>query len=489
MRAATPTPVGATAPRPALLVSTVANLAIQLDTIGMFAVYPEILRAFSGTPEATLSWVLNAYTIAFAAFLVPAGRLADRFGRRVLFLTGTLLYGLGAGLCGIAPNPALLIAARIMQGLGAAMLIPTSLALVLVAFPSTRRAGAVNQWVAGGAIGGVIAPPIGGLIVTTIGWRWFFSLSLLLGLLAFVLGRRYLVESERDVGEPIPDVLGLSLFIAGLSLLALGIVRPDGLAVGGVGRTLTIALGGVVLSLFGLRSVSVPNPAFSLILLAAPVRALANTAMLVFGITFTAMFLGWNLFLIRQWHFTSFEAGLAITLGPVTAMLTATVARRLADKFGHRSLLLPGAATYSASGILFVQAVAGPPNLSAHWLPALVISGVGVGLLSSALSGLTVFGLPEGRFAVGAGMGQAIRQLGGVLGVALVIALLQALDPATAFWLIYSFMAGGGLLIALITLPVLRQAAEERRPPVAQPSPTSRTAESCRVDDCWRAEP
>jgi MFS family permease len=489
MRAATTTPVVATAPRPALVVSTVANLAIQLDAIGMFAVYPEILRVFSGTPEATLSWVLNAYTIASAAFLVPAGRLADRFGRRVLFLTGTILYGLGAGLCGITPNPELLIAARIMQGLGAAMLIPTSLALVLVAFPSNRRAGAVNQWVAGGAIGGVIAPTLGGLIITTIGWRWFLSLSLLLGLLAFVFGRRYLVDSERDVCEPIPDILGLILLIAGLSLLALGIVRPDGLAVGGVGRTLTISLGGGVMGLFGLRSVRVPHPAISLSLLADPVRALASVAMLVFGITFTAMFLGWNLFLTRQWHFTSFEAGLAISLGPVTAMLTATVARRLADKFGHRSLLLPGAATYSASGILLVQAVAGPPNLFAHWLPAMVISGVGVGLLSSALSGLTVFGLPQSRFAVGAGMGQAIRQLGGVIGVALVIALLQALDPATAFRLIYSLMAGGGVIIALIALPVLRGAGEDSRPPLAQPVSTSSTAENCRVDDCWRAEP
>ncbi len=251
MRASPTRPVALADPGTALVVSTIANLAIQVDTIGMFAVYPEILRVFSGTPEATLSWILNAYTIAFAALLVPAGRLADRFGRRLLFLLGAILYGLGAGLCGISPNPELLIAARIMQGLGAAMLIPTSLALVLVASPPDRRAGAVNQWIAGGAIGGIIAPTIGGLIIMTVGWRWFFSLSLLLGMLAFALGRKYLVESERDAGEPVPDVPGLTLFIAGLSLLALGIVRPDGLAVGGVGRTLTIVLGVVMLSLFG----------------------------------------------------------------------------------------------------------------------------------------------------------------------------------------------------------------------------------------------
>ncbi len=172
-------------------------------------------------------WVLNAYTVFYAALLVPAGRLADRIGRRKVFLAGVATFTVASVLCGIAPSPELLIAARSFQAIGGAMLTPASLALILTAFPKNKRATAVTIWGAVGGLAAAIGPSLGGVIVQSCGWRWAFFLNLPIGLTAIFFGSRLLFESRDLNAKDVPDVIGILLSIAGVGLAALGIVQSD----------------------------------------------------------------------------------------------------------------------------------------------------------------------------------------------------------------------------------------------------------------------
>src|SRR5262245_33902362 len=179
-----------------------------LDTTFLFVAFPSIRRTVSDASGAGLSWVLNAYTIGFGALLVPAGRLADRFGRRRFFLAGIALFTVASLLCGVAPGLVPLIAARAFQSVGAAMLVPASFALVLQAFPPNRRGVAIGIWGAAGALAAALGPGVGSAVVQFAGWRWAFFINLPVGALALAAGARRLVESREPDRGPLPDPIG-----------------------------------------------------------------------------------------------------------------------------------------------------------------------------------------------------------------------------------------------------------------------------------------
>lgn len=194
-----------------LIATGCSVFAVFLDTTILYVAFPSISRTFSGTSTAALSWVLNAYTIVFAAALIPAGRLADRIGRRRLFLSAVVIFTLASMLCGIAPSVEFLIGARIIQALGAAAMIPASLALVLQTFSKEKMPIAVAIWGALGAISGAAGPSLGGLVVEHLGWRWAFFINLPVGIFSLVLGLRVLPEGREVVRGRLPDPLGAVL--------------------------------------------------------------------------------------------------------------------------------------------------------------------------------------------------------------------------------------------------------------------------------------
>ena len=178
--------------------------------------------SFPETELSSLSWVLNAYNIVFAAFLVAAGRIADLIGRRRVFLAGLIVFTLASGLCAIAPSATALTAFRVVQALGAALLVPSSLGLVLQAFPEDRRAHAVALLAAVGALAAGIGPSLGGLLVAAGSWRLVFLVNLPVGVVAYVLSRRQLVESREPGRRRMPDLLGALLFAIAIASLVLG---------------------------------------------------------------------------------------------------------------------------------------------------------------------------------------------------------------------------------------------------------------------------
>src|SRR5688572_30336704 len=249
---------------PTLLVAGLGIFMVFLDTQILFVAFGDIERSFPDVSTNTMSWVLSGYTLAFAALLVPAGRLADRWGRKRVFMGGLALFTVASAACGLAPTAGLLIAARVLQAVGAAAITPTSLALVLRATPKERVPIAVAIWGSMGAVAAAFGPTLGGLLVDAAGWRWVFFLNVPVCVVALVLGRRILVESREAEPGPFPDLVGAVVLALGIGAVSLALVQSEDW--GWVdGRTIgSVAIGVVLVALFVVRSRTQSAPALDL---------------------------------------------------------------------------------------------------------------------------------------------------------------------------------------------------------------------------------
>lgn len=434
-------------------ITSLSVFAVMLDSLVLLTAFPAIQRSFAAVSDAELSWVLNAYTIVYGALLAPSGALADRFGRKRMFLLGAGLFALTSLLCGLAPDVGWLIGLRAMQAVGGALLSPAALALVLASFPKTRQSAAVGLWGAIGALAVVAGPPLGAWVAQMFGWRGIFFLNLPVGLLAVVLGRRILSESRDQTRTVLPDLAGVVLLCAGVGLLTFGLVQSEVWGWRSL-ATIGVLLGGVIaLGVFLARSRTAAVPALDISLFHDRSFRLANLANILFGIAFTAMFLGSIQFLTRIWDYTLLQAGLAITPGPLMVVAVAPLAGRLAARLGHRALLVPGGALYAAGAYLLLAGAGPTPQFLTLWLPAMLLTGIGVALIIPVLTSAAVQHLAPGRLASGSGVFQALRQFASVLGVALTVLLLGN-DPQApiTFASIFALMIGGGLSVSLISL-------------------------------------
>ncbi len=445
-----------------VLVSTsLAVFAVFLDTTILFVAFPAIRTTFSSVSPPTLSWVLNAYTIVFAALLIPAGRLADRIGRRRTFLAAVVLFTVASMLCGIAPTAGILVAARILQAVGAAALVPSSLALVLQTFPREKVPVALAIWGAVGAVAGAAGPTLGALVVEHLGWRWAFFINLPVGIISLTLGRRVLPEGRESNPGRLPDAVGIGLLAGGLALMAYGIVQTDawGWASGGFIAVEVAAV--VLIALFIERCRRVSNPLLDLSLFRSPNFRLANAGTLIYSIGFNAMFLGNVLFLTQVWGYSIMRAGLAIAVGPSIVALTAPWFGKLAGRVGQRRLLIPGGLVWAAGGVLLLARATTTPNYVGHYLPAIFLTGIGVALCLPQLTSAAMQGLPPDRFGSGAAVNQAIRNLGATLGVALVVAFTAGITPATAmdrFHRVWWLLTASGVIVTALALAMPRRA-------------------------------
>ena len=406
-----------------LVVVSVAVFMASLDLFIVNIAFPEIRREFAGTAIAELSWVLNAYAIVFAALLVPAGRLADRVGRRRGFLTGLVLFLAGSALCGTAPSVETLVAARVLQATGAALLLPTSLALLLPEFPPAQRAAAIGVWAAVGGIAAAAGPPIGGLLVE-LDWRLVFLVNLPVGLLAGAFAVRVLRESREPAAGRLPDLVGTVLLAAGIGVVTLGLVEAPDRGWGSGATLAALAAGAALLAAFLARSARHPAPVVELDMLRVRSFAMASLAAVLFSAAFGAMLLANVLFMTGVWGDTVLEAGLSLSAGPVMAAVTAVLAGRAAARVGQHALTGTGCLLFAAGSAWWLWQLDASAGYAGGMLPGLLITGVGVGLTLPSLSSAAASSLPAGRFATGAAVLTMARQLGTVLGVAVLVALI-----------------------------------------------------------------
>ena len=357
--------------------------------------------------------MITGYSIVFGSLLVTAGRTADRVGRKRVFFAGLAVFSVGSALCGLAPSVGLLVAGRLVQGCGAAAMLPASLGLLLGAFPSERRSQVVAMWGGVGALAVATGPSLGALLISAGGWRWAFYVNLPVGAVAWVLGRRALVDSRSDEVRARPDYVGVVLVSTALAAVVLAI--SEGPTWGwSNGRVVACFVAGTVVgAVFLYRSSRHEAPVLDLTLFSARSFSVANAATLLYAMGFFAMLLGNILFLTSVWHYSILRAGLAVTPGPLVVAVVSGPAGRVAARVGFRPVLLAGTACFAGGLVWYATRIGPHPSYLAHWLPATLITGLGIGLTFPVLSAAAVSSLHPERFAVGSAVNQTARQVGG----------------------------------------------------------------------------
>jgi NTE family protein len=487
----------AVAPRAVLLVASMAVFMAFLDDTVVGIAFPNMLRSFPQATVAELSWVFNGYNIAFAALLVPAGRLADLLGRRRMFGLGVVLFTVASGLCALAPSVGTLIGARVLQGAGAAIVVPASLALVIEAYPARERARAVGQWAATAALAAGIGPTIGGVLVDAYNWRLVFLINLPIGVLARYLAGRQLVESRAPGRRELPDLTGALVLAASVCALALAIAQGPvwgWTSVGVLAAAIAAGLGGFV---FARRCLTHPAPVLDLELVRARGFAATSTLTLVGSAGFLTLGLANVLYLMQVWHYSPLTAGLALTPAPLVAAPTAVLAGQVAAKRDPRLLVVAGAVVLTAGAVWLDRRMGARPDYLGAYLPGAVLIAIGIGLAFPLVSDAAVADAPRNRFAGAIALNTAIRLIGAALGVAILAALIgdgAQLGLPSPFHRAWVFAAACFAALAPVALALPRggpadlEDALERGPtratrargarPVGPAPPTARTRAS-----------
>src|ERR1700722_19170115 len=418
----------------------VLALAVFMSSLDLFIVnlaFPYIAKQYPGTSLSSLSWVLNGYTIVFAAVLVPAGRWADRVGRRRLCVAGLAGFTIGSVLCALAPGVDLLIAARVVQAAGAGAMVPASLSLLLAAVPAPGRAKAIGTWAALGALGAALGPVIGGSLVQ-VNWRLVFWINVPVGVAAVLLAARVVPESRDPESRGRPDVVGAVLLALSVGLVAYALVEAPGWGWGSAGFLGLLALSVACGAGMVWRSRRHHSPVIELVLLRSRTFSGAFAASILYYAGFGAFVLSAVEFLTGVWRYSAVDAGLAIAPRPLMVLPFARlVAPRLAGLLGGPGRVAAiGCLVNAAAQLLWLVQMQASPSYVIHLLPAQLLGGAGVGLTIPSLLGAGSASLTPGRFGTGSGILNTGRQVGTVLGVAGLVAILSrvsAADPLVAY--------------------------------------------------------
>jgi len=405
---------------------------VNLDLFIVNVALPSIGRAFGGADLASLSWVLNAYAIVFAALLVPAGRAADLIGRRTAFLAGVVVFALASAACAAATNVWVLVAARIVQAAGGALLVPASLGLLLAAAPPARRTGAIRGWTSVGGAAAALGPVLGGALVAA-NWRWVFLVNIPVAAAALIASAKVLPaeglatdnSNRRGSADATrPDTLGAVTLTIAIGALALALVKADAWGWGSA-RVIGLIVAAVILiGLFARRSARHPVPVIEPHLLRLPAFSTATAANVVFGTAFGAMLLLVTLWCQDVWGWSALRTGLAVAPGPLLVPFLAIGAGPLARRVGPGPVAAAGCVIYAAGCVFWHQELSLRPDYVAHMLPGMLMTGTGVGLTLPTLVSAAVSAVPPHRFATGSGVVTMARQVGIVLGVAILVTVL-----------------------------------------------------------------
>jgi EmrB/QacA subfamily drug resistance transporter len=488
-------------PRRRAILAVLASVAFmaQLDLFIVNVGIPSIGSSFPGSTLSSLSWVLNGYAIVFAALLVPAGRLADHFGRRRFLLAGVALFISASALCAAAPTLAVLVAGRALQAAGAAAIVPTSLGLLLPAFPARQHGLVVGIWAGVAAVAASAGPPLGGLLVA-LDWRWIFVVNVPIGIATLVAGYRVLPEISARPGARLPDPVSVATVLAAVTLFILGLVQGPSwgwTSPAVLGLFAAAALSAVVTAR---RAVCQPNAVIEVSLFDNREFTSATVALFLFFIAFAAFLLITVLYLQDEWHFSPLATGLAIAPGPMTAAVFALNAGRITARFGRTVPAVAGTLAIALAGLFWILAAGSEPAYATTFLPGLILGGAGAGLTQAPLFAAAST-LAADRTTTGSAVLNMARQVGSAVGIALLVVLLASEHPDQLAlfqrgWVL--IVAGGGAatlsLLALRTQVALRHVRgqsehESPMPPTGSRSIRSGGPASSPVMSASRARP
>ncbi len=393
----------------ALLDSTVVNIALR--TIGRDM----------GASIAQLQWVVNAYLVALASLILVSGSLGDRFGRRWMFMLGVAWFATASALCALAPSPDLLIAARLLQGVGAALLTPESLALIQASFRSEDRGRVIGRWAGLGAIAAAVGPLLGGWIVDSFSWRFVFWINVPVAVVVLLISARHVPESRDPETVPGFDVLGAVCAVLGLGGITFALIEGGAAPAGLVGGS--AAAGVAALALFGWQERRSPHPLLPLPLFGSLVFSVANgMTMLVYAGLGAVLF-----FLALQLQVSSGYSPLAAGLStlPITLalLLLSSSSGALASKIGPRWQLTVGPLLCGTGVLLLRNVDRSAPYLTAV-LPGVVLFALGLATLVAPLTATVLAAAPDRSSGLASGINNAVARTGTLLAVAALPALV-----------------------------------------------------------------
>ncbi len=447
------------------LITSLALVMATLDNLVVTTALP-VIREDLGAGIEGLEWTVNAYTLSFAVLLLTGAALGDRFGRRRMFAVGLAVFTAGSVAAALAPSIEALVAARAVQGMGGAIVTPLTLTILSAAVPAEKRGVALGAW---GGIGGLavaLGPLVGGAVVEGLSWQWIFWLNVPLGLLLIPLALRRLDESHGPYDRL--DLPGLALASAGLFGIVWGLVRGNGQGWTSPEIVLALAAGVALVAAFALWERRAPAPMLPLRFFSSRTFAMANGAsLLMFFGMFGSIFLLAQFFQTVQ-DYTPLQTGLRILPWTAMPMFVAPLAGALSDRMGGRPLMAVGL-LLQAIGLGWIALVSTPAVPYSELVAPFAISGIGMGLFFAPVANVVLSSVRPHEEGQASGANNAIRELGGVFGVAVLASVFSSyggygsgetfVDGMTpAIWIGAAFVALGAL--AALAIPRRRRPAQ-----------------------------
>jgi EmrB/QacA subfamily drug resistance transporter len=444
---------------------------IMLDNTIVNVALPEMGRDLRiGISE--LEWVVNGYALTFAVVMLTGGKLADMLGRRRVFVVGLLIFTAASLACGLSTGADMLIGARVVQGIGAALMNPATLSIITATFPPRQRGMAIGIWAGVSAMALAIGPLAGGLLTQHIGWEWIFFVNVPVGVLAIVVARLVITESRDTSLEQRLDLPGLATSAIGLFALTYALIEANTY---GWTSARILGLFGVALAALAVfvqleRKQRVPMLDLSLFRNATFVGA--NVTMLLVALAMFGVFFFVSLYLQNILGYSATQAGATFLPMTVLIILIAPAAGKLSDRVGSRWLIGIGMTLVAASLVLFSQL----DRVSGFWdlFPGLVLGGIGMGLTMTPTTAAAMGSVAVDKAGVGSAVLNSMRQVGGALGIAILGAIVSAslhvpaTDPAAPDQFVTGFqhallaaagIAFAGALIAVATVRKYREPA------------------------------
>ncbi|HEX4661254.1 MAG TPA: MFS transporter [Streptosporangiaceae bacterium] len=456
------------AQRWALALASAASFIVVLDLLVVATALSTIQRDLGASIEQ-LEWTVNAYTLTFAVLLMTAAALGDRFGRRRLFAAGLGLFAAASAACALAPSVGWLIAARAVQGAGAAMVMPLALALLNAAFPPQRRGWAMGIFGGVTGLAAMVGPVIGGAITQGIAWRWIFWINVPIALLAIPL---VLLRVQESHGPRVRlDVPGLALGTGGALGLVWGLVRGNSAGWGSPEVVAALAAGAVLVGAFVAWELRARAPLLPMRLFRSRAFSAGNAAIFFLNASLTGA-----VFFMAQFQQITLgqgplDAGLRLLPWGVTPFLIAPRAGALADRIGERSLIVAGLLLQTA-GMAWIAVIARPGLGYATMIAPMVISGCGFAMALPAVTKSVVSSVAPADIGKASGTFSTLRQLGGAFGVAIGVAVFAAVGSyASAGAFSDGFAPAVGVAAGLSLAGVIAGLVLPRRPPMAESAP------------------
>src|SRR5256885_9495884 len=410
-----------------LLVLTTGFFMIMLDTTIVNVAIPAMSTGLNTTLDQIL-WVLTAYVLVYAVLLITAGRLGDLYGQRSLFAIGLFIFTVASALCGLSQDPAQLIAARILQGVGGALLTPQTLAILTSIFPPERRGAAFGIWGGVAGLATVAGPTLGGAIITYIDWRWIFYINVPIGIAALIATFAVIpcLRPGRHHGW---DVMGIIVATAGLFAIVFGLIEGERYNWGQIGSypiTIpeVIGAGAVLMVLFIIWERYQAEPLVPLSLFADRNFAVANWISAAISFGMLSMFLPFTIHLQSVRGFSALVAGLTLAPMSLTSMVTAPFAGRLSDRIGGKYILMTGISLFTI-GMASIALVAGPDSTWINFLAPAIIAGAGMGMTFAPMTTVAMRNIEPRIAGSASAVLNTIRQLGATIGTAVIGAILQ----------------------------------------------------------------